>query len=180
MNIIKFKKLNSTNKYAKENLEKLADRTIISAEIQTNGYGRFERPWIDLGGENIYMTFVLKPSKKFSQEHICLTILLADCLCEKLEEMGLKPEIKPPNDVLINGKKISGILAESITKGEKLKGIVLGIGINLNASPDNFDKIDKPVTSLNIELGKKINKEKFMQELIEIFFDDYNFWLNGC
>lgn len=177
MNIISFTKLGSTNTYAKTNIEKLADKDVISTEIQTDGHGRFERKWVDLGAENIYMTIILKPSDKISSVYANLTQYLSVCLCKELEEMGLQPEIKWPNDVLLNGKKVCGILAESAIKGGKLKGIALGIGINLNAEPYTLGQIDRPATSINIEKGMPVNKEEFMQKLLERFFKDYDEFL---
>lgn len=177
MNIISFEKLESTHAYAKQNIDSLEDKTIISTDIQTNGYGRFERKWVDLGKENIYMSFILKPSDKFSDIYANLTQYLSVCFCKQLEEMGLNPHIKWPNDVLINGKKVSGILGETIIKNNKLKGIILSIGINLSVSEDDLKKIDRPVTAINIELEKDINKQDFMQKLIENFFENYDEFL---
>lgn len=177
MNIINFDTLDSTNTYAKKNIDNLADKTIISTNIQTNGYGRFERSWVDLGTENIYMTFVLKPSEQLSQTHANLTQYLSVCLCKQLEELNLEPKIKWPNDVLLNGKKVCGILAETVIKGGKLKGIVLGIGVNLNASPNLLDEIDRPATSVNLELGQSIKKQEFMENLINRFFENYEEFL---
>lgn len=179
MNIINLKEVDSTNKYAKENIDKLDDKTIISTDVQTAGYGRFNRSWVDLGSENIYMTFVLKPSDEIRLEYACLTQYLSVCLCEYLLSFGLFPKIKWPNDVLINEKKVCGILAEAVIKGGKLKGIVLGIGINLNAKSQNLAEIDRPATSLNLELGQVIDKQLFIKELVEVFFKDYEDFLNG-
>lgn len=191
MNIISFKKLDSTNKYAKENFDNLEDKTVIVADCQTNGYGQFQRAWVDAGGENIYMTFVLKP-QSLKQEHVELTLYLAQAVCDlingkwKMENVcqalpdieaaqkEIHVSIKPPNDVLINGKKVAGILAESITKGDKLKGIALGIGINLNSHVENLQKIDQPATSVSHELGHAINKQEFIKKLIQNFFVKYN------
>lgn len=172
-NIINFKQIDSTNAYAKRHIEKLLDKSIISADVQTNGYGRFNRNWVDLGKENIYMTFVLKPLNKLSETHANLTQYLSVCLCKELEKLGLKGRIKWPNDVLINGKKVCGILAETVVKGGFLKGIVLGIGINLKASSKGLKEIDRPATAINLELGKEINKQEFMKNLIDKFFADY-------
>jgi BirA family transcriptional regulator, biotin operon repressor / biotin---[acetyl-CoA-carboxylase] ligase len=174
MNILYFKKLDSTNKYAKENIDNLDDKTIISTDIQTNGYGQFERNWIDLGEENIYMTFVLKPSEEFLPVYKDLTNYLAQCTCKVIEKFGISSTIKPPNDILINGKKVCGILAQTVTRGHKSKGVVLGIGINLNASAKNLAEIDIPATSLNLETGNHINKKEFINDLIELFFAGYN------
>lgn len=177
MNIINFDTLDSTNTYVKLHIDDLADKTIISTNVQTNGHGRFFRKWVDLGRENIYMTFVLKPSDSLLPVYANLTQYLSVCLCKRLEELGLKPLIKWPNDVLLNEKKVCGILAESVIKNGKLKGIALGIGINLNAAIDNLDKIDRPATSLNLVLGYNIDKKIFMEQLIKTFIDDYDQFL---
>lgn len=178
MDIIYLDTVDSTNNYAKAHLVDLIDQTVIVAKNQTNGRGQFERKWVDLGSENIYMTIVLKPSEEFLQHYVNLTKYLADCLCELIQEIGVNPRIKLPNDVLINGKKVAGILAETITQGNKSKGIALGIGINLNASVENLSKIDLPATALNIELGKDINKHEFLHALLGKFFAGYDVWLN--
>lgn len=179
MNIINFEKLDSTNAYAKKNIETLADKTVISTNIQTNGYGRFNRQWVDLGAENIYMTFVLKPSEDLKEVYANLTQFLSICLCKQLEELELTPQIKWPNDVIINGKKVCGILAETVIKSGKLKGIALGIGVNLNTSEKNLKEIDRPATSLNIELRQNINKKEFMNDLINRFFSGYDEFLSS-
>ena len=174
MKLIKFDKLDSTNTYAKQNLDMLEDKSVISADFQTAGYGRFTRSWVDLGTENIYMTFVLKPSEIFLQMHANLTQYLSVCLCKLLEDMGLSPAIKWPNDVLLNDKKVCGILAEATFRGAKLKGIALGIGVNLNSSPQSLGLIDRPATSLNLELGRDIDKDEFLQKLVDKFFSEYD------
>lgn len=172
MNIIHFETIDSTNTYAKLNIDDLADETVISADSQTAGRGRFTRSWVDLGSENIYMTIIFKP-EKLLPSHYNLTQYLSLCLCKLIEEYGIVPQIKWPNDVLLNNKKVCGILAETVFKGEKLKGIVLGIGVNLNASKENLDKIDRPATSLNLELGTNIDKDDFMVRLLNKFFEGY-------
>lgn len=177
MNIISFEELDSTNKYAKQNIDILADKTVVSTDIQTSGYGRFDRAWVDLGAENVYMTFVLKPSESILPVYSNLTQYLSLILCRQLEEMGLDPKIKWPNDILLSGKKVCGILAEAVVRGSTLRGIVLGVGINLNASADALNKIDRPATSLNLELNKSINKQEFIQKLVEGFFVDYEEFL---
>jgi len=180
MNIIHFETIDSTNTYAKINMETLADRTVISASMQTQGRGRFTRTWVNLGVENIYMTIVLKPSEEFSEVYSNLTQYLSVMLCRKLEEFNLKPKIKWPNDVLLNDKKVAGILAETVFKGGKLKGIALGIGINLNAPQELLSQIDRPATAVNIELGTDIDKQEFMDKLLEKFFNGYDdFLING-
>lgn len=177
MKMIFFETIDSTNTYAKSNIDDLEDKSVIYTNFQTRGKGRFDRTWINLGSENIYMTIILKPSKKFEQNYSNLTQYLSLCLCRLLEEFNIYPKIKWPNDVLVNGKKISGILAEAVFKGQKLKGIVLGIGVNLNANSKEVSNIDRPATSLNLELGKNIDKPEFMKKLLEKFFEGYDEFL---
>lgn len=178
MEVIQFEKLDSTNTYAKLHIEDLADKNVVSADFQSAGRGRFDRKWVDLGSENIYMTFVLKPSDTISEVYSNLTQYLSVTLCKQLENMGLKPQIKWPNDVLLNDKKVCGILAEAVIKGSVLKGIVLGIGVNLNANQNEVSQIDRPATSLNLEIGQNVNKQDFINKLIESFFADYDEFLS--
>lgn len=180
MNTIYLEEVDSTNLYAKLNLENLADKTIIHAGNQTSGRGRLQRSWFDLGEGNLFLSFVLKPSNTFNEIYSNLTQYLSVVLCEVLEQYGLEPQIKWPNDVLIKGKKIAGILSETVMQGTNFKGLVLGVGVNLNASKENLAEIpDKEATALNLELSKAIDKNVFMQELCERFFKDYEIFLKN-
>lgn len=181
MKIITLDSVDSTNIYAKNNLDVLEDKTIVHALKQTLGRGRFDRKWVDLGDGNVFLSFVLKPSNSFNEIYSNLTQYLSVVLCELLEEYGLQTQIKWPNDVLINGKKIAGILSETVMQGSTFKGLVLGIGVNLNAKQDDVDAIpDKVVTSLNLELNKNIDMYEFIQQLSDKFFANYDeFLTNG-
>lgn len=179
LNVIYFEKIDSTNLYAKQNMQNLQDRDIICADEQTQGRGRFNRPWADLGAENIYLTMVLKPSSQFSEVFSNLTQYLSLCICQELETLGLKPQIKWPNDVLINGKKVAGILAESVIKNGKLEGIALGMGINLKASRLDMAHLERPITSINLEYWGEIDKETFQSRILERFFENYETFLDN-
>ena len=179
MEIIQLDTVNSTNSYAKLNIDTLHDRTVIHALHQTSGRGRLNRSWVDLGEDNLFMTIVLKPSDTFNEIYPNLTQYLSVCLCKVLEKYGLNPQIKWPNDVLINGKKIAGILSETVIQGSKFKGIILGIGVNLNAKQEDTNSIpDRVVTSLNLELNKKVDRQAFLQNLLEEFFANYDEFLS--
>lgn len=179
MNNIEFEELDSTNLYAKKNLGNLLDKTIITAKHQTGGRGRLQRAWLDLGGENLYMTIVLKPSDQYVGVYPNLTQYLSLTLCKLLETFNLTPQIKWPNDVLINGKKIAGILSESVIQGTDFKGLVLGIGVNLNVKKENVKLVtDKEVTSLNLELGESIDTKDFKEKLCDMFFANYEEFLS--
>lgn len=177
MGLIFVEETKSTNAYAKSNIESLKDRDVVYTDVQTNGRGRLGRTWKYLGTDNIYMSIILKPSDKFHDIYSNLTQYLSVVLSQILEEHGLEPQIKWPNDVLINGKKISGILCETVMQGHDFKGLVLGIGINLNATTDELSAIEKPTTSLNIELNRTVDKKEFIQILLDKFFLDYDEFL---
>lgn len=177
---MKFKyltKINSTNNYCKKNIDNLDDKTVVHTSNQTNGRGRFNRVWIDLGTENIFMSIVLKPSKDLKSVYSNLTQYTALKLAETFAKYNVESKIKWPNDILIKGKKISGILAETVIRNNELKGIIIGIGINLNANEKDFSNINKPVTALNLETKTKIDKEKFLNNFTNTFFKDYEIFL---
>ena len=179
-NVIHFDELNSTNVYAREHLAELNDFDIISCSLQNKGHGQYERSWFssDKNGGNIYISIVLKPE---TISHIDeLTRYIALMASRTLEKYGLKPTFKYPNDILINGKKIAGFLAESEFIGQKLKGIVMGAGINLNLTQDEIKNIDIPATSIFLETGKNVEKSEFLNRFLDEFENSYKeFLVNG-
>lgn len=180
MDLIALDEVDSTNLYAKRELDYLSDKTVISAKRQTCGRGRLGRKWIDLGEGNLFVTIVLKPSEVFDEKYSNLTQYMSVCICKTLEFFGLKPEIKWPNDVQISGKKIAGILCETVVQGTVFKGLILGFGINISASQTGVLQItDKDVTSLSIELKSDCpSGASFLDKLLSIFWKDYNNFLN--
>lgn len=178
MNIVRLEEVESTNSFAKANIDMFGDKTSIVTKRQTSGRGRLNRSWIDLGNSNLFLSIVLKPSDTFEEFYPNITQYLSVCVCKILENYGLKPQIKWPNDVLVNGAKIAGILSETVMQGIKLKGIVLGIGVNLNATKEKLENIpDKIATSLNLETGNEINLKEFLDKLLEEFFKNYDEFL---
>ena len=178
MNYLYLDEVDSTNLYGKRNLDSLADKTIIVARHQTAGRGRLNRSWLDLGDDNLYVSVVLKPSLEFDEKFANLTQYLSVCLCKAFEKYGLTPQIKWPNDVLINGKKIAGILSETVMQGQNFKGLVLGFGVNISAGIEEVKQVtDKVVTSLFVETGKKVDCNEFLNILLNDFFEGYNEFL---
>lgn len=178
-NIIKLENVDSTSVWARKNLSDLKDFDIVSADIQSMGHGQFERKWYssDKNGGNVYVSIVLKPNniKHLNELTRYTSIIVSDVLTE----YNLKPDFKFPNDVLIDGKKISGILAESVFQGEEFKGVVVGIGINLNLDKNELLNIDIPATSIFNETGKNINKDDFLDKFITHFKSKYNEFLKS-
>lgn len=180
MKVIILDEADSTNSYAKLNIDNFDDRTVVHAKKQTCGRGRLNRKWVDLGGDNLFMSVILKPSDTFKEIYPNITQYLSVVLCHVLEEYGVKPQIKWPNDVLIDGKKIAGILSETVMQGANFKGLVLGIGVNLNSEPEILDKIpDKIATALNVEFGNNIDLKEFRDKLLDEFFKNYDEFLKS-
>jgi len=177
MELLYLEEVDSTNAYVKTHMAELNDKTVVYTSHQTSGRGRLSRKWLDTGSDNIYMTICLKPSNEFKEVYSNLTQLLSVVLCLTLEDYGIKPQIKWPNDVLIDGKKIAGILSETSIQGSTFLGLALGIGINLNSTTNELSKIDKPATSLSIILGEKINRDDFLHALLDKFCLLYNNFL---
>lgn len=179
MELLYLETVDSTNKYAKENLTNFNDKTFLYAGFQTAGRGRLNRKWNSNSGDNLYASIVLKPSKELKEIYSNLTQYLSLVLAETIEEYlnseaNISPKIKWPNDVRINGKKISGILAESVLEKGVLEGIILGFGVNLNCCQKDLEKIDQPATSLNLETGMEIDRDLFIKKVINKFCLRYN------
>ena len=174
MNYLYLESVDSTNKYAKENIKEIEDKTVVYSYNQTSGRGRFERKWNYTGENNIYASIVLKPFGEYRDVYSNLTQYLCLVLAEIFEEYNVVPKIKWPNDIRINGKKISGILAEGIVSNGDLEGLVIGFGVNLNCSEDVIKNINQPATSLNMETGMEIDKEIFLKKVSEKFCLKYN------
>lgn len=150
---------------------------VVSANIQTAGRGQKNRTWYTGDGENIAMSIILKPNLL---PHECpqITLIAAVAVVQTLEELtNIKPSIKWPNDILINEKKLVGILTEMKISQNKLQHIILGIGMNVNSPQKSFEiEIRKIATSLLIETGQhfdKINLMKVMFEKLDLLYRQF-------
>ena len=142
--IVTLDEVHSTNSYALENIKFLDDSTVIYTARQLSGRGRYNRKWVCDDSDNIYMSIVLKPENVTSYPFPNLTQYLSVTVCKVLEnDFNLKPAIKWPNDILVDECKISGILAESYMENNEVKGIVLGLGLNVNLKKETVEKIDQ-------------------------------------
>jgi BirA family transcriptional regulator, biotin operon repressor / biotin---[acetyl-CoA-carboxylase] ligase len=169
--IYEFAELDSTNRYACTHLRELFDGDVIHALVQHAGRGRWERNWISDQPGNLCLSLILKPAGDPAKLPLAgLAQLLALSTCRVLESHGPKPMLKWPNDILVDGRKIAGILAESIVQGPNFLGLVLGIGVNLNLKASALAKIDQPATALNQLLGRAVDVDAFRNALLEDFF----------
>lgn len=166
-----YEQIDSTHTYAKRNIDKLEDGTIILAESQTAGKGTQGRKWYTGKRKNIAVTIILKPYCNIEKIKT-LTIDIAILMQEVIKELyGYILEIKKPNDLILNNKKVAGILTESSTLGGELKYIILSIGFNVNE--DQFDEKTKEIaTSLKKEFNKDFSREEILVNIIKKL-DDY-------
>lgn len=166
-----FDTIDSTNSWAKRNIETFDENviTLITADEQTAGYGRFKRSWESPKGKNIYATFVWFVKEPLTYYVGQIPHLLALSLCHVLEQKGLAPLIKWPNDLLLNNKKIAGILCETTSLNDHTKTIICGVGLNVNMTHEELLKINQPATSILNESEKIESIENLLQQIIDHF-----------
>ncbi len=160
---LNFKKLTSTNDKAREFAKKGYHNLAIIAERQEKGRGRFNRRWdSDLGG--LYMTLLLKENNLEKARY--LTLIASVSVARSIMKLSnLKAEVKWPNDVMVNDKKVCGILTKTILGKENYA--LVGIGLNVNQK--KFSKnIANKATSLNLELNKKFNIKTFSSSILKL------------
>lgn len=162
--VIYYPRLPSTMDEAKRQAQQGAtEGTVIVAGEQTAGRGRMKRGWLSPTG-SIALSIILYPELAYLSSLIMVASLgVAHCI-EKVA--GLKSEIKWPNDVLINGKKVCGILIESEVKGKRVDYAILGIGINVNIKLSDFPEIQPLATSLSHELGREVSRLEVLRCLL--------------
>ena len=141
------------------------DGTVIIADYQTNGIGTHSRTWYS-SKENITMSILYKPTCSIDKLDN-LTIDIANVLKEMIYDMyEIKLDIKYPNDLYLDNKKIAGILTTINTIGEKINYLIISIGFNVNET-DFPEEITKIATSLKKEFSRDFDKGKIIEEIIE-------------
>lgn len=169
---IYYEEIDSTNEEAKRLAEHGAIHgTLIVADYQSKGKGRRGRTWLSSKGDCIYMSIILRPDME-SQYAAGLTLVAALAVSDGIDHLGCKTEIKWPNDVIINGKKVCGILTEMSGEIDYINYVVVGIGINVN--DDQFPtEIDSMATSIKLESGKMQNRAKLVAYIMEAMEEYY-------
>lgn len=164
-NVIRFNKLPSTNDYLKDNYRNLAHGTVVRALTQTHGKGRFSRSWHS--GEDLLFSLLIKENIKLS-EVSQLGLVAAAAVFDTLKKYVVRPLIKWPNDILVEGKKITGILLESVIENNRLNCLVIGIGLNVNTVNYPPELINKS-TSLRLITGNVYDVDNIYDKLIQNF-----------
>jgi BirA family biotin operon repressor/biotin-[acetyl-CoA-carboxylase] ligase len=177
-----FQETTSTNDVA----EKLArdgvkEGIAVFAESQTRGRGRLGRKWISPARRGLWFSVLLRPDLR-PQETTQLTVASANALARAVQsETGLKPEIKWPNDLLIRGRKVAGILTELSAELDHVKYVILGIGVDVNLNASEFPAdLRKTATSLKIEVGRAVSRPELAVGILRELDRDYALVTTGA
>ncbi len=173
-----FEQIGSTQDEARRLAEDGAEEgTLVLAETQGAGRGRRGRHWLSPQGMGIYLSLILRPDlEPFKIAQIPIVVGIG--VCESISEItDLKPSIKWPNDVLLQRKKVAGILVEMSAEPERVNYIILGIGVNVNTPHSMFpDDLQQPATSLSELAGGDVNRTTLLQTLLtnlEALYDEF-------
>jgi len=161
-----YPKLTSTMTRAMELArEGCQDFSVVVADVQTQGRGRLHRQWqSDAGG--LYFTLVLRPQIPPSQAPLLNLAAAVDLALVLKQLFGIEAQLKWPNDVLVDGGKLAGILSLMEAESDRVNFVTLGIGININHAPD---QLDQPVTSLSRIIGRPSSRSDFLKAFLELF-----------
>ena len=176
-----FEETTSTN----DIVEKLArdqvkEGVVVFAESQTKGRGRLGRKWMSPARKGLWFSVLLRPAMRPAAV-TQLTIAAATALNRAIRaQTGLAPEIKWPNDILVRGKKVAGILTELSAELDKVKYVILGVGISVNLNPGEFPpELRKHATSLKIETGQRQNRAALAVKILQELDHDYGLVCSG-
>lgn len=166
-NFVYIDKVDSTNSALLENKDFNSHGCVLFAEFQKKGRGRKDREWASVSDENLTFSILLNEeikSKKMNLINFCSSLSVAQAI-ENLYQLPVT--LKWPNDVLVNNKKIAGILLESVSKGKQIEKLVIGIGVNVNQSAFPGTYIIKP-TGVRSEFKQNVKRERLLSEILNI------------
>jgi len=149
---------------------------VVAADEQTAGRGRLGRRWLAPAGRSLLCSLQLRPAI-VSERLPELTGVAARACAEAISALTeLEPELKFPNDVLVGGRKLAGVLAEA-----RENRVVLGIGVNVNVPAEDLpQEVDRPATSVLVETGRELDRAELLAELLERLERRYDDWLSGA
>lgn len=167
--VLCFEETDSTNLQAcRLGDEGAANGLVVIADRQSAGKGRMGRQWESPGGVNLYASILLRPPV-LPFEAPKLTFLSAVAVCRAIvKSTGLRPTVKWPNDILLEGGKVAGLLNEMSSETDRVHYVVLGVGVNLNMRAEQFpDDLRYPATSLGIVSGQPVSRLAFTRSLLQ-------------
>lgn len=169
----------STQKIAKTlSYENAPEGTVVIAEEQLSGRGRMNRVWHSPKYTGVWMSMILRPNIPL-QKAPQLTLITAVAVVKAIEEVTkLAPAIKWPNDILLHGKKVTGILTELQAEADQIFAIIIGVGINVNQKLEDYpEDLRNIATSLMIESGEKVSRAQIIRSILSNFEKLYLLYL---
>lgn len=165
--ILFYETVGSTNTIAFGLAEKASEGTVVLADSQDKGRGKLGRTWISPPGVNIYMSIILKPRMKTKDVSLITIMSTVACASALRKVTGIKVTIKWPNDLMINNKKVGGILTELKAQRQHIISAIVGIGINVNIDVHDFpDDVKNIAISLKNEAGLSFSRELIIAEIL--------------
>jgi BirA family biotin operon repressor/biotin-[acetyl-CoA-carboxylase] ligase len=156
--------------------EGAVEGTIVLADQQTAGRGRVGKPWFSPPGVNLHLSVLLKPALGLHDARF-FTFIGSLAIADAVEAYGAKAQVKWPNDVLVNDKKIAGVLTDVQLFHGRVESVILGIGVNLNIDRPNMDRLYGEAalgaTSLQEALGRAVDRNAFAARLLEFLEKRY-------
>ena len=173
------KKLVSTNSTLKQRNDLDGHGLLLLAEDQTGGRGQYNRRWVSDPGKNLTFSVQLCPDSAHADGLLMLSLCMASSIVHALKSYVPGPiRIKWPNDVLIEGKKVAGILTEGVFQGNRLQKLILGVGLNVFQFPegDDMGSVEKQATSVAHESGCSLTREQVLADILNAFEFKYTDW----
>lgn len=163
-----FNLLDSTNTFLKNHLLNYPDYSVIWADEQQQGRGRFNRTWKTAPGRDLTFSILL-PLDNLNKKHWPnISQITACAIIRLLIEYKMVPNFKWPNDVMVSNKKISGVLCERVKK-DQTPFVVVGVGLNVNSDSKFLKQLDKPATSFYSELSSELSRQEILNKFLSFF-----------
>lgn len=176
-----FSQISSTNDYAKRLArEGMEEGALVIADHQTRGRGRYRRQWHSPAGKGLWFSIILRPAIELDKVGL-MPLLAAVSVAQSIEIVAiLKPEFSWPNDLLLNKKKVAGILIESEVIQDRLAFLILGIGINVSQARSDFpENLQKIATSLFAETNRRIDRTELLIQILRNLDHNYRDFKKG-
>ncbi|GBD87528.1 bifunctional ligase/repressor BirA [bacterium BMS3Abin03] len=166
----------STNNFLLDERKKYSQNgTVLLAEFQSEGKGRKQRQWHSQPNANLTFSILLTDPALLSANPNIINLATSLAVAVSIENLyQLRTELKWPNDVLIDSKKVAGILLESVSRGKRIERLVIGIGINVNQTAFQ-SKFNIEPTSIRNETGQKVDRERLLAEFLNCFEEQLSY-----
>lgn len=179
MNLVTLNSVDSTNSFAQQLLanDSVPDSTVILALEQTAGKGQRGNLWESRLSQGLYCSIIFKPLNLLASGQFLFNKAVSVAVASFIEDrLGKQVRIKWPNDILVDGKKIAGLLIENSLRGDRISAIIVGIGINLNQLSFS-DSFDTQATSMKMESGNDFDSTEEVRELFRYVYNEYQQFL---